>query len=310
MENKQKYRLVTRSNLDGIVSAVLLKKLDIIDEILFVHPKDVQDGKVVITMNDIVTNLPYVKSAYMAFDHKLDAHDKNVTLNANHALYTDAGSVSEIIYEYYGGKEVFSDDLLVMIEAANRSKVAKYLEEEICSPQGWTLLDFLTDSRTGLGRFRDFRISNYALMRKLIDLCSEKSIDEVLQSEDIKARVELYHQHEDNFTDQLKRCVRVIGDVGVIDLSEEEIIYPGNRFMIYVLFPEISTSIHILQGVENKNTVFALGKSIFNQSNKKDIYEIVSKHGGGGHVDAGTCQVPHEDKENVLIDLLTWLNTK
>ncbi|HIP60831.1 MAG TPA: exopolyphosphatase [Campylobacterales bacterium] len=308
-DNRQKYRLVTRSNLDGLVSAVLLKKLDMLDDMLFVHPKEVQDGNVEITKEDIVTNLPYVKSAHMAFDHRFDSRDE-IKLNPNHILFTDASSVSEIIYEYYGEKEVFSDDVLPLITAANKSKNADYTKEEILEPKGWELLSFLTDPRTGLGRFRDFKISNYELMKKLVDQCAQNSISEVLASDDVKERIELYHKYEKDFVDQLKRCVAVEGDIAVIDLREEEIIYPGNRFVVYALFPEVSASVHIFQGVGKQNTVFALGKSIFNKNNEKNIYDIVSKYGGGGHSDAGTCQVVHAEVDTVCIELVDALTTK
>src|SRR6188508_1959806 len=51
-----KYRLVTRSDFDGLVCAVLLRHLDMIDDIKFVHPKDMQDGKIPVTERDISTN--------------------------------------------------------------------------------------------------------------------------------------------------------------------------------------------------------------------------------------------------------------
>ncbi len=308
-ENVKKYRLVTRSNLDGLISGVLLKKLDMLDDILFVHPKEVQDGNVEIGENDIVTNLPYVDSAHMAFDHRFDREDA-IKLNPNHILFTDLDSVSEIIYEYYGGEEVFSDDVLPLIEAANKSKNANYTKEEILSPKGWELLSFLTDPRTGLGRFRDFKISNYALMKKLVYQCAESDIDEVLSSEDVKERIELYKEHEENFVAQLKRCVRVENDVAIVDLRQEEVIYPGNRFVVYALFPEVFASIHIFSGFENRNTVLAIGKSIFNTENKNDIYEIVRKYNGGGHKDAGTCQVEHSEVDRVCSELVKSLKTE
>ncbi len=308
-QEEQKYRLVTRSNFDGIISATLLLKLDLVDEMLFVHPKEVQDGNVKIDEHDIVTNLPYVKDAYMAFDHKFDSHDK-IQINTNHTIFTDAKSVSEIIYEYNGGDEVFGEKFALMVEAANKSKSANFSKEEVLSPSGWDLLIFLTDPRTGLGRFQDFKISNYALMQKLPTLCLEKDIEGILADEDVKERVDIYTQYHQNFIDQLKRCTTVDGDIAVINFSEEDVIYPGNRFMVYALFPEVSGSIHVFQGVSNQNIVLALGKSIFNTSNKHNIYEIVKKYDGGGHEDAGTCQVSHKRVDTVLKDLVNLFTTK
>ena len=307
--NEQKYRLVTRSNFDGIINAALLLKLDLVDEMLYVHPKEVQDGNVKIDENDIVTNLPYVKDAYMAFDHKLDMDDE-IKINANHAIFTDAKSVSEIIYEYNGGEEVFGEKFLPMIEAANKSKSASFTKEEILAPSGWDFLIFLTDPRTGLGRFRDFRISNYDLMKKLPKLCLEKDIDSVLEDEDVKERIDVYNQYHQKFIDQLKRCTTINGDIAIVDFRNEDIIYPGNRFVIYALFPEISGTIYIFSGKDDKNTVFALGKSIFNKTNVNNIYEIVNKYQGGGHADAGTCQVEHQRVDEVLEELVKNFKTK
>ncbi len=307
--NEKKYRLVTRSNFDGIINATLLLKLDLVDEMLFVHPKEVQDGNVKIDGNDIVTNLPYVKDAYMAFDHKLDMQDK-ITINANHAIFTDAKSVSEIIYEYNGGEETFGKEFLPMIEAANKSKSADFTKEEILSPKGWDFLIFLTDPRTGLGRFRDFRISNYALMQKLPELCLQNDIDLILDDADVKERIDVYHEYHQKFVDQLKRSTTINGDIAIVDLRNEDTIYPGNRFVIYALFPEVSGTIYIFPGKDDKNTVFALGKSIFNKTNMNDIHEIVNRYQGGGHVDAGTCQVEHERVDDVLDDLVNHFKTK
>ena len=305
-EQQQQHRLITRSNFDGIISTALLMKLGMVDEVLYVHPKEVQDGNVVVDENDIVTNLPYVESAFMAFDHKLETPEK-MKLNKNHALFTDAGSVSEVVFEYYGGEEVFGKEVRPLVEAANRSKSASFTKEEVLHPEGWDRLIFMTDPRTGLGRFKHFRISNYALMQVLPELCLIKSIDEILANGDVSERMAICDEHHAAFQEQLKRCTRVEGDVAVIDLREEEVIHPGNRYMVYALFPEVSASIHILKGVENKNTVFALGKSIFNKSNESNIHEIVKQYHGGGHADAGTCQVSHEKSGEVLERLLSDL---
>lgn len=301
-----KYRLITRSNFDGIVNTALLKKLDMIDDILYVHPKEVQEGRVSVTDKDIVSNLPYVENAFMAFDHQLDIPEV-MKLNKNHVLFTDVGSVSEIIYEYYGGEEVFGKEVLPMIEAANRSKSADFSAEEILDPKGWSQLIFLTDPRTGLGYFKNFRISNKALMQELPQLLLNEDIDTILQHPDVKERVDLCEKHHEDFIAQLKRVTKVKDAVAVIDLRDEEVLYPGNRYMVYALFPEVEASVHILKGVENQNSVFALGKSIFHKNDMLDMREIASVYGGGGHIDAATCQVAHHESDAVLHDIVSRL---
>ncbi|AFY40190.1 phosphoesterase DHHA1 [[Leptolyngbya] sp. PCC 7376] len=308
MTSSSKYRLVTRSDFDGLVCGVLLKELDLIDDIKFVHPKDMQDGKVDITGQDITTNLPYVKEAHLAFDHHYSETLRNAEQPDNHVIDPDAPSAARVVYDYYGGKEKFSmisDEMMVAVDKADS---AQFSQEECLHPTDWVLLNFLMDARTGLGRFRDFRISNYQLMMELIDYCKEHSIADILEVPDVKERSELYFDHEDKFKEQLKRCSTVHGNVVVLDLREEETIYTGNRFMIYALFPECNISIHALWGLKQQNTVYAVGKSIFDRSSQTNIGELMLQYGGGGHANAGTCQVDNDKAEAVLKELITKIN--
>jgi len=191
----EKYRLITRSDMDGLVCAVLFKELGMIDEIKFVHPKDVQDGKIDIGPNDITTNLPYVSTAHLSFDHhhsetlRIDHTPENMVMNAS------APSAARVVYNYYGGKEKFPTISEDMIAAVDKADAAAFTKEDVLNPEGWELLSFLMDSRTGLGRFREFRVSNYALMMDLIDYCKNHSIDEIMALPDVKERVDLYFEH-------------------------------------------------------------------------------------------------------------------
>ncbi|PWC88986.1 exopolyphosphatase [Azospirillum sp. TSO5] len=299
MSDAAKYRLVTRSDFDGLVCAVLLKELGILDEIKFVHPKDMQDGKVEITGRDITTNLPYVEGAHLVFDHHL-SETMRVGEKPNHIIDPKAPSAARVVYDYYGGKERFptiSDEMMLAVDQADS---AQYQRDDVLNPTGWTLLNFIMDARTGLGRFREFRVSNYQLMMDLIDYCRSHSIAQILELPDVKERVELYTQHAELFVDQLKRCATVRGNVVVLDLRKEETIYAGNRFMIYALFPDTNVSIHVLWGLKQQNTVLACGKSILNRSSKTDIGPLMLQYGGGGHQAAGTCQVDNDRAEEVL----------
>lgn len=91
-----KYRLITRSDFDGLVCAVLLKKLEMIDDIKFVHPKDMQDGLIAVTDKDITTNLPYVEGVYLAFDHHLSETIRNEGKMDNHIIDPNALLLREL----------------------------------------------------------------------------------------------------------------------------------------------------------------------------------------------------------------------
>ena len=303
-----KFRLVTRSDFDGLVCAVLLKELDLIDEITFVHPKDMQDGKVPITGRDITTNLPYVAAAHLAFDHHESETIRNTGERPNHIISATAPSAARVVYDHYGGKKTFPRISDEMMEAVDKADSAQYVRDEVLNPSGWTLLNYLMDSRTGLGRFRDFRISNYALMMDLIDYCRDHSIGQILELPDVRERVDLYQEHAVKAKEQIQRCATVHKNLVVLDLRGEDTIYATNRFMIYALFPQTNISIHAMWGLAKQNTVFATGKSVLDRSSKTNVGELMLQYGGGGHQAAGTCQVPNDQAETVLKALIAKIN--
>ncbi|GMM67871.1 exopolyphosphatase [Alteromonas sp. MTD1] len=303
-----KFRLVTRSDFDGLVCAVLLKDLDMIDDILFVHPKDMQDGKIDITTNDITTNLPYVAGCHIAFDHHLSETMRNDSNIDNHVIDPKAPSAARVVYDYYGGSEKFPNISVEMMDAVDKGDSAQFSEEEILEPEGWVLMNFLMDARTGLGRFREFRISNYQLMMKLIDACREHSIEEILKMEDVAERVELYNEHNELAKAQIAKCSTVHKNLVILDLTEEETIYATNRFVIYAMYPDCNISIHKMWGLKKQNVVFAIGKSITNRSSNTNVGELCLQYGGGGHLNAGTCQVETSTAEDVLKEIIEKIN--
>lgn len=306
MSESTRYRLVTRSDFDGLVCAVLLKQLGIIDDIAFVHPKDMQDGKVPIGPGDITTNLPYVAGCHLAFDHHasetLRLREERPT---NLVIDADAPSAARVVWRHYGGAEAFpliSDE---MMDAVDRADSAQYSIDDILNPGGWVLLNYLMDARTGLGRFREFRVSNYQLMMELIDYCATHSIEEILALPDVKERSDLYFAHQKPAQEQIRRCAKVHGNLVVLDLRDEDLIFATNRFTIYALFPQCNISVHVLWGLRRQNTAFAIGKSIIDRSSRTDVGALCLRYGGGGHHAAGTCQVDLGATALVLDELIT-----
>ena len=307
---EQKKRLVTRSDFDGLACAMMLREMDLIDEIKFVHPKDVQDGKVELTENDITTNLPYDPRVSLAFDHHESEIDRLRAQETGHKLVIDpnARSAARVVYDYYGGKAAFPGLIEELLAAVDKGDSADFTVDEILNPKGWVLLHYLMDPRTGLGRFREFRISNYDLMMELISYCMDHPIDEILALPDVKERVDLYFEQAEAFKAQLRRIARVEGKVVVLDLRNEEIIHAGNRFMIYALYPEAEISVHVAWGFRKQNTAVMIGKSIVNKASRADIGELCLRYGGGGHRNAGTCQLDNDTVDRLLPDIIAALN--
>jgi len=309
-EEKKKYRLVTRSDMDGLICAVMLKEINMIDDIKFVHPKDVQDGMIELTGNDITTNLPYIKNVHLAFDHHSSETERlKGTEQKNLIIDPHAPSTARVVYNYFQGKERFHNVTEEMMAAVDKADSAHYTMDDVLHPNGWELLSFLMDPRTGLGRFRNFRISNYYLMMDLIDYCKDHhNVGDILQLPDVKERVELYSEYQDKFKEQIKRCSTVYKNLVVLDLKNDDIIYPGNRFMIYAVYPQCNISLYLIWGLKKQNTVLAIGKSIFNRTSKTDVGELTLKYGGGGHENAGTCQVDNEKAEEILKEIIAQIN--
>jgi nanoRNase/pAp phosphatase (c-di-AMP/oligoRNAs hydrolase) len=287
---------------------MLLKELDLIDEILFVHPKDVQDGKIEITGKDITTNLPYSPGAGLVFDHHHSETVRNPEQARNHIIDPAAPSAARVVFDHYGGARKFPRISAELMAAVDKADSARFTLDEVLAPTGWVLLNFLMDARTGLGRFRDFRISNYQLMMQLIDECTSMPIEEILETPDVRERVQLYRAHEDAAVDQLHRCSTVHGNLVVLDLREEQVIHPTNRFMIYAQHPDQNISMHVLWGLKQQNTVFAVGKSILDRSSRTEVGALMLEYGGGGHHAAGTCQIANHRADEVqamLVERIT-----
>ena len=303
------YTLYTRSNFDGLVCATLLKEIGLVDNIKFVHPKDIQDSKIELSKNAITAGLPYTEGVYIAFDHHSSELKRTPEQPENYIIEPTAPSSARVIYEYFGGEDRFDERLAELLKAVDIADCSNFTEEDIFNPKGWVLLNYIMDARTGFGRHKTFRISNLELMYKLIDLLLTKSIEEILEDPDVKERVDLYFKEQEQFVDQLKRCSRKENKIIILDVRNEDPIYTGNRFMIYAHNPDCNISIHIMWGLNKSRTVFAVGKSIVNKSCPIDLGSMLYENfQGGGHINAGTCQVDNEKADETLYKLIEIIN--
>lgn len=302
-------RLMTRSDFDGLICAVLLKHLGSMDEWKFVHPKDVQDGLVQVTKDDILANVPYVPGVGMWFDHHSSERER---LRFNYK-YEGASelkpSCARVIWDYYGGKNNFPELFVEMMEYVDKCDSGQLSRDEILKPEGWVLLSFIMDPRTGLGRYKDYRISNYNLMMNMVDWCGSMPIHEILTQPDVQERVDRYFMQNELFQSQLTACTVVKKNLAVIDLRDEVEIFTGNRFLIYSLFPVCNISMHVMWGREKQNVVFTVGHSIINRTSKTDVGKLMLEYDGGGHERVGTCQVATPRAERIMNQLIERITT-
>ncbi|MCL1806946.1 MAG: exopolyphosphatase [Oscillospiraceae bacterium] len=295
-------RLLTRSDFDGLACGALLKELGVIDHWKFVHPKDLQDGLIEVGPEDVLANVPYVKGCALWFDHHTSEHERLGDIQFEGASYI-ADSAARVIYDYYDGAKTLPN-MEEMVIAVDKVDAAKLTADEILNPKDWVLLGYLMDPRTGLGRFRNFRISNYDLMAKLIDACREQSIDRILADPDVAERIELYMEQNAQFKEMVLNHTHTVGNVIVSDLRGLDTIYTGNRFMVYSLFPEQNISLWIVDGRAKLNVAIAMGHSIINRTSKTNVGSLLLEYNGGGHKQVGTCQVPYDTADQSIAELV------
>ena len=296
-------RLLTRSDFDGLACGALLEYLGIIDEYKFVHPKDIQDGLVEAGPDDVLANIPYIKGCKLWFDHHYSESErlgKDVYFEGVSRL---APSCARVIYEYYGGEEKLSH-FNTMLSYVDKLDSGDLAQEEITHPTGWILLGFIMDPRTGLGRFRNFTISNYELMKVLAKACIDKPIDEILAMNDVKERVEVYYEQSEAFEKMVKKYAKVEGNAVVVDLRGVETIHAGNRFMLYTLFPKQNISVWIIDGKNKQNAAITVGYSIINRTATVNVGSLLLNYGGGGHVQVGTCQADYDDADRIIREII------
>ncbi len=300
-------RLVTRSDFDGLACGALLKEAELINSYFFAHPRDIQAGEVEVGPNDILANVPYAPGCGMWFDHHTSEGERlgNISYRGMSRL---APSCARVIYDFLGGRSRFGSHWDPLMDAVDKVDSATLTTEEIQNPSGWILIGYIMDPRTGLGRFHDFRISNLQLMTELIECCRTMSSEQILQMPDMLERALLYFRQQDHFREMIMRCSRLHGDIVVIDLRQEEEIFTGNRFLVYTMFPEAKVSIQINWGRQKRNIALSLGNSITNRGSRANLGSIALRYRGGGHQVVATCQVPPDEADKVVAEIIEAIN--
>lgn len=299
-------RLITRSDFDGLACGALLLEAGVIDNWKFAHPKDLQDGLVEVTEDDCLANVPYVEGCGMWFDHHSSEHERLALAGKYKGESRVTPSCARIIYEYYGGRDRFPqfDELMAAVDKVDSGDLTI---EEVQHPTGWILVGFLMDPRTGLGRWRNFTISNYQLMEKLLVACRTMSTEEILAMSDIQERIDVYNEQTEKFKEMVEAHTRVEGNVIISDLRGVDPIYTGNRFMIYSMYPEQNISAWVVSGRGGRGCSAAVGYSILNRTSKVNVGSLMLKYNGGGHHKVGTCQFSDENMGTELPKMLKEL---
>lgn len=297
------YRLITRPDFDGVVCGALFMEQDIIDTVMFAHPRQMQHGELEVSDNDITANLPYVDGVHLCFDHHVSETER-VGPMENHIIDPKAPSAARVVYEHYGGPAMFPLVDADLITAVDKADSAMFTEEEILAPDGYTLLNFILDARTGLNRLREFAISEEQLMIDMMTYCRHHPVEEILQIPDVAERVGAYIYNEEFAEMQIRRCAEVSKNVVAIDLRDEDIIYTVNRFLVYALYPKCNISVSMTNLPETGRVEIAVGKSILDRTSGANVGSILLEYGGGGHTAVGTCQVDPDEADKAYKEII------
>jgi nanoRNase/pAp phosphatase (c-di-AMP/oligoRNAs hydrolase) len=302
-----KFRLVTRMDFDGVVCGALFNELEMIEDIFFAEPNLMQAGKVDISDRDITANLPYIDGVHLCFDHHISESER-VGVKDNLIIDPNAPSAARVVYDYYGGAEKLPEISPELMNEVDKADSAQYTQEEILAPEGWVLLNYIMDPRTGLENVKEFSIPKEEFMIRMMTYCRHNPVDEILSLPDVSERVESYMLNSEFGELQVDRCTSVKGKVAVTDMRGEDHVHMVNRFMIYALFPEVEASLSVQAGIDPGTVAIGAGKSIINRSSGANLGSMLVEFGGGGHANAGSCLVAESDVDQVLDKLVSTIN--
>jgi nanoRNase/pAp phosphatase (c-di-AMP/oligoRNAs hydrolase) len=293
-------RLVTRGDLDGLTSAVIITMKEPIDEITLVHPQDITDKRVKITKNDVLANLPYHPDAGIWFDHHLLTESNEKPPEDFKGRYAVAPSAARLVYDYYLERDPNDGklkDLATLVHETDRLDSAQLTPSDVEDPRGYILLGYTIDSRSGLGAFTDY-------FKKLVEWLKTMSIDDVLAQPEVAQRIERLRRDQEDFKRLLQRNSFTLNNVVITDLREIKQLPTGNRFLVYTLFPDQNVSLRVHWGPYHESVIAAVGHSIFNRTCNTSVGELMSRWGGGGHRGAGTCVLPLESAAEAIDEIL------
>lgn len=282
-------RIVTRSDFDSVVCAVLLyDALDIHTPVKWAEPDEIQKGLVDIQEGDIVANLPYAPGCSLWFDH----HFSNQCKESFTGAFRIAPSAAGIIFDYYRG--TFHRDYTELVQAADKIDSADLTQEEVLYPEHdpYILLSMTISSQNK---------ADEPYWNHLVALIKDLPIDEVMKDETVKIRCQEVIRDNSAYRSHLTNHTQCHGHVAVTDFRPVMPPPAGNRFLVYSLFPECSVQVKIRLDTHRPDMVMiSIGHSIFNRTCRVNVGQLLSRFEGGGHRAAGACRF-HADKADLYI---------
>ena len=293
-------RLVTRGDLDGLVSAVLIREMENIDQTELIHPQDITDKRFIVRKDDILANLPYHPDCGMWFDHHVLTDSNEKPGGTFKGLYRQAPSTARVILEYY--KDPKLNRFETLVSETDRMDSARLNENDVLNPQGYILLGYTMDPRSGLGTFKDYFLS-------LMDALRDQSIEQILQMPEVKNRIDRMKSEWEQFKQLTIQHSKMEKNVVITDFRDVDPVPVGNRFLVYTLFPEANVSVRIHWGPKKQHVAVVVGHAIFNRTCQVNVGELMSEYGGGGHYGAGSALIWEESSAEEIREIIRKLQS-
>ena len=295
-----------RGDMDGIVCAALLKATGLVDTVKMIRIKDIAEGKVQITDNDIICNLPYHPDAYLWFDHHSSETRRTPPIPPDYrGAFNLAPSTAGVVYQYFVPFHPKLEKFEGLVRDTDILDSADLTKEEVLNPQGNILLGLLLDPRTGLGEDAAHMKEYEGWKAQMPDLLCDHSTDEILAMPLARKWQQIYQDNLDQAIAVLLKCSHLDGNVIISEFRGVHV-PPVSRFILYTL-PELEAgniSVQISHGDPGVWNEIAVGHSIFNRSSMVDVGDLCAWYGGGGHRTVGVCRPSEEDTEQVLSEII------
>ena len=272
-------RIVTRPDFDGIVCATLIRASEPIDQpIKWAAPNDMQKGRVAITGDDIIANLPFHANCAMWFDH----HYTNRIDQPFKGLYRIAPSAAGLVHEYY--RDRLTRDYSELITATDKIDSADLNLDEILNPENYPYIIL------SMTVFSD-EPSEETYWNSLVAMLADQDVETILSQPEVHRRTQQVIQNNREYKTLLSRHTVMQGPVSITDFRDLDKMPDGNRFLVYSMFPESTVNVKI--GFEDPNrarVVVKVGHSILNRNCRVNVGHLLSQFEGGGHRGAGACR--------------------
>lgn len=282
--------IYTRSDLDGLLSCAILKEAGFSGEIEFLNPLDLLGGSGAGREPGLRVNLP--GPVGLRWDRNCWADEPWEPKPA-----TAAAAVLEMLAD-----PELNRRFLPWLPELEKWQTRRLTEADILSPTPTLQLAALCDPATGLGRCRDFIVSNYFFLLDLVDQLRSQPAEVLIRLGDVQDRLALLAERRQAHGEQTRRTLRSFGCLLVQDLREELRIEPGNPMVRHLSAPPHRALLTLYWDKGRRRVSMTLSGAPYEEP-AIPLGALLQPYGGGGDAYAGLAQLA-PDQADAAVEAL------